>query len=292
MVKGETYNKQLFESEAFRHFINVFTNKQSGVTLGCEVTQDSQNITVAEGYFFICGGLLRESTGTQNTIPTDAGYYKLVYEIDLSKTNNKDEFNQGSYKFVRALGDYPELTQEDLDDGGTIYQLPFCQFRVTEQGLQDFKDIRPIINYGIYVKKEDKSFITVWNSESQEISHGNNFKFEFDQFENSENYFEMTNNNEIKVLKDCKAFITSSAFVEKSAGNGYVLSKLRVNNSIIENCLETISTEYYTCCKASGATCKLKAGDLITMMLDYTSESGNPTIRSGKNNSYITIFTI
>lgn len=150
MVRGETFNLQTFESAAFRHFINVFTNKQSGVTLGCEVTQDAQNINVAEGYFFIQGGLLRETTGTANTIPTDAGYYKLVYEIDLSKTNTKDNFNQGSYKFIKALGNYPELTQQDLDNDGTIYQFPFAQFRITEQGIQDFKDIRPIIDYGIY----------------------------------------------------------------------------------------------------------------------------------------------
>lgn len=153
MVRGETFNLQTFESAAFRHFINVFTNKQSGVTLGCEVTQDAQNINVAEGYFFIQGGLLRETTGTANTIPTDAGYYKLVYEIDLSKTNTKDNFNQGSYKFIKALGNYPELTQQDLDNDGTIYQFPFAQFRITEQGIQDFKDIRPLINYGVYERK-------------------------------------------------------------------------------------------------------------------------------------------
>ncbi len=153
MVKGETYDKQLFESDAFRHFINIFLNKQSGVTKGCEITKDTQNITVAAGCFVIQGGLLKETTGTDNAIPTEAGYYKLVYEIDLSKTNNKDEFKQGSYKFVKAIGDYPKLTQEDLDEGGTIYQLPFCQFRITEEGIQDFADIRTRVNYGIYEKK-------------------------------------------------------------------------------------------------------------------------------------------
>lgn len=153
MVKGETYNKQLFESEAFRHFINVFTNKQTGITKGCEITQDSQNITIEKGYFFILGGLLRETTGTANEIPSEAGYYKLVYEIDLSKINQKDAFNQGSYKFVKSLGEYPALTQEDLDNNGTVYQMPFCQFRITDQGLQDFKDIRQFVNYGIYEKK-------------------------------------------------------------------------------------------------------------------------------------------
>lgn len=153
MVKGETYNLQIFESEAFRHFINVFTNKQSGVTLGCTLQQNSQYITVQPGYFFIQGGLLREDTGTQNTIPTQAGYYILVYEINLSQTNQQDVFNQGSYKFIQGIGGYPTLTQQDLDNGGTIYQLPFCQFVITEGGLQDFKDIRPIIDYGIYETK-------------------------------------------------------------------------------------------------------------------------------------------
>lgn len=218
MVKGETFNLQHFESEAFRHFINVFTNKESGITQGCEITRDSQNIAVGQGYFFICGGLLRETTGTANEIPSDAGYYKLVYEIDLSKTNTKDNFNQGSYKFIKALGDYPSLTQQDLDNGGTIYQLPFAQFRITEQGLQDFLDIRNIVNYGIYTKKEEKSSITVWNSSNQAISKGNGFKFQFNQFDLEGNYFQITDNNEIKVLKDCRAYISSKVFVEKTLG--------------------------------------------------------------------------
>lgn len=153
MVRGETYDKQLFESEAFRHFINIFLNKQSGVTKGCELSKNSQSIVIGTGSFVIQGGFLKEVTGTENEIPSEAGYYKLVYEIDLSKTNTKNEFKQGNYKFVKALGDYPQLTQEDLDDGGNIYQLPFCQFRITELGLQDFKDLRKFIEYGIYQKK-------------------------------------------------------------------------------------------------------------------------------------------
>lgn len=157
MVRGETYDKQLFESEAFRHFINIFLNKQSGVTKGCEVTKETGNILVGPGSFVIQGGFLREVTGTKNEIPSEAGYYKLVYEVDLSKTNTKDEFKQGSYKFVKALGDYPKLIQEDLDNGGTIYQLPFCQFRVTEAGLQDFKDLRELIEYRIFQKNVEEA---------------------------------------------------------------------------------------------------------------------------------------
>lgn len=153
MVKGETYDKQAFENAVFRHFINIFLNKQDGVTKGCDLEKDAEAITITQGMFCIQGGFLREVEGTRNVIPKEAGYYKLVYEIDLSKTNLKGEFNQGSYKFVKALGDYPKLVQEDLENGGNIYQLAFCQFRITETGLQDFKDIRQFIEYGVYERK-------------------------------------------------------------------------------------------------------------------------------------------
>lgn len=147
MVEGQTYSEQLFESEAFRHFINVFLNKESGITKGCEITQTSSTIEISTGYFVIMGGLLKESTGTSNTIPTEAGYYKLVYEIDLSKVNTETSFEQGKYKFIKGVGSYPNLTQEDLDDNGNIYQFEFCQFRVTESGIQDYVDKRTFLDF-------------------------------------------------------------------------------------------------------------------------------------------------
>ena len=146
MVKGETYNKQLFENEAFRHFMNVFLSGESGITKGCELTQTSLTIAISPGYFFILGGLLREKTGVTLELPSEAGYYKLVYEIDLSKTNTSESFEQGSYKFIKGVGSYPNLTQEDLDDNGTVYQFEFCKFRITDNGISDYQDTRAIFN--------------------------------------------------------------------------------------------------------------------------------------------------
>lgn len=246
MVRGETFNLQAFESAAFRHFINVFTNKQSGVTSGCEVTQDSQNISVAKGYFFIQGGLLKETTGTANSIPTDAGYYKLVYEIDLSKTNTKHDFNQGSYKFVKALGEYPSLIQENLDNGGTIYQLPFCQFRITEQGIQDFKDIRTIINYGIYQEKGN----TLWqNPDLQSQFNAQTLKIEnLEKYNEIKVYFfrnysqDQKNIMTVNVPKNYTKEINYSDYHENNtrawlrsvsfSSNGIVFGNALINNSV------------------------------------------------------------
>ncbi len=291
MVKGETYDKQLFESDAFRHFINIFLNKQSGVTKGCEVTKDAQNITVAAGCFVIQGGLLKETTGTDNAIPTEAGYYKLVYEIDLSKTNNKYEFKQGSYKFVKALGDYPKLIQEDLDNGGTIYQLSFCQFRITETGLQDFKDLRKIIDYGIYVKKAECSYIVATLKTAQEISRGNNFLVKLNVADENGDFFKLNSAGKIEVLKDCMAHLSSKLFVHDCGGEGYVFSKIKVNNNEISSSLERIVNRDYTQSIDSGITYELKKGDIVSLAVDYTSDTGNPKIRSGANATNISIST-
>lgn len=300
MVKGETFNLQLFESEAFRHFINVFTNKKSGVTLGCELQRDEQNITVQDGYFFIQGGLLREDGGTQNQIPSEAGYYILVYEIDLSKNNQKDVFNQGSYKFVKGIGQYPNLTQEDLDNGGSIYQLEFCRFRISDTGFQDFQDTRSFVNYGIYltksdgdkyVQKSDKGSISVWNNNNQNISKGNGFKFSFSNQDVKGDFFQITSTSEIRVLKDCRAYISSKVFVEKTSGQGYVMSHVIRNGAIITEALEKMEQDF-TDCVDSGTILDLKANDLILMTVDYTSGSGNPEIRAGKTNSTINIFVV
>lgn len=175
MVKGETYDLQLFESRAFRHFVNVFLNLESGITKGCTVTNNKTTIDISEGMFIICGGILRETTGTSNAVPAEAGYYRLVYEIDLSRVNDKNNFNQGSYKFIKGIGDYPGLIQNNLDNMEEgIYQLGFCQFRITDEGMQDFKDIRPIINYGIYTRQ--------WTKKEVNLAQDQVYKLE--EFEN------------------------------------------------------------------------------------------------------------
>lgn len=59
------------------------------------------------------------------------------------------------------------MTQEDLENDGDVYQLEFCSFKVTEEGVQDFSDTRKKINYGIYELKES----VLWqnNNEFQEF---------------------------------------------------------------------------------------------------------------------------
>lgn len=286
MVKGETFDLQLFESEAFRHFINVFTNKQSGITLGCEVTQDSQNITVGQGYFFIQGGLLREETGTENEIPSEAGYYKLVYEIDLSKTNQKDVFNQGSYKFIKSVGGYPSLIQEDLDNDGTIYQLPFCQFRITEEGLQDFKDIREIINYGIY--EEKKSSVSAKTNNMTLLKDGNTkITYQSSEVEVVGEKIEFDSSLNTFVAKEnCKVSVSGTFYFTGVNEEMYAIVYILKNETRIYQAAANGNSTSFVSSAAFSDTpeIELNQGDYIYLSVTTNNSPGNPSL---DNHSYI-----
>lgn len=148
MLKGETFSLQTFTSDAFALFIDRFANEQCGVMTGCALSNTANSVTIGDGYFLIRGRLLRIiSNVTVSSITTD-GYYSLICEIDLSKTNTISEFNQGAIKVISGVSDYPSLTQQDITDDGTVYQYEFARFRVSSGSITDFTDRRTYVNYG------------------------------------------------------------------------------------------------------------------------------------------------
>lgn len=146
MLAGYTYDSQLFTSEAFRKFQNEFINGNCGVLDGMSVTTTTTTATIANGWAIIKGGLLREQGGTTLSL-TDNGYYIVALQIDLSQTNTETNFNQGSFVALRGANAYPTLTQEDLTDGGTLYQLGLAKFQKSDSGITNFTDIRQILNW-------------------------------------------------------------------------------------------------------------------------------------------------
>lgn len=159
MIRAVTFDKQLMRSEDFAHQVNYFYQGKMGVSKGCEVSTDTNgNIVVSDGYFSIYGRLLRNVGDTVvevPTIPSGELYSILVFEVDLSKENSIDEFRQGEFKIVSSTSGYPSLTQQNLDDGGTIYQLEFCRFINTTNGITSFKDTRTILSLGMYTLQDD-----------------------------------------------------------------------------------------------------------------------------------------
>lgn len=159
MVRGITFDKQALASEDFAHQVNYFYQGKMGVTKGCEVNIDVDgNLVVTEGYFTIYGRLLKNEGETIVEVPTvPAGtlFSCLVFEVDLTKENTIDAFNQGQFKIVSNAVTYPTLVQENLDNGGNIYQLEFAKFENTVAGIINLQDTRTILSMQMYTPQDE-----------------------------------------------------------------------------------------------------------------------------------------
>lgn len=140
-VRGITFAKQTVSANDDAHIYKVLLHGRNGRTKGCQMTYGTDDIYISEGYFFAGNRLIEiPSTETVTTpvITSGTTYCRLVFEIDLSKTNTNDAFNQGYFKILTATGDYPAITREDLDDGGNVFQMPFARFVKTISGISSF----------------------------------------------------------------------------------------------------------------------------------------------------------
>lgn len=151
MQVGITFDRCNVTSANDAHYHWTFLNKTNGVTKGCAVTSTSNTITIGKGYFIIFGRFV-QITGdeiiTPEAVTTGTAYRRLVYEIDLTKTNTDTEFNQGYFKVLSSANTtYPALTQQDLDNGGTIYQMPFARFTQSVSGISNFVSELTSINF-------------------------------------------------------------------------------------------------------------------------------------------------
>lgn len=176
-IRGITFSKQSVSSNDDAHINRILLSGGDGVTRGCKMTHGTDDIFISEGYFLIAGRLVEiPSSETVSTpvISSGTSYCRLVFEIDLSKSNTNTEFLQGAFKVTKSTTGTPVLTQEDLENGGNVYQLPFAKFTKTASGIQNFVSELKTIgsvegNQTIYVS-------TIGNDASGDGSQNNPFK--------------------------------------------------------------------------------------------------------------------
>lgn len=147
MLKGLVFNLQTFTSEAFALFIDKFLNGNCGVAKGCALSNTSNSATIGDGYFVIRGRFLQVISGVTVSDITNNGFYSLICEIDLSKTNTVDQLNQAEIKTVYGASNYPTLTQQDITGSGTVYQYEFARFKVENGSITNFTDRRTFIDF-------------------------------------------------------------------------------------------------------------------------------------------------
>lgn len=142
MISGITFDQQAIKAEDMAHFMRTFSANANGITRGCGITSDSDNMYVAEGYLLIQGREIK-ITGTQtiafNKVTTGEQYCDVVIEIDLSKSNTETACNQLAIKTLTSSSGYPALTQQDLEDEPTgTYQYLLAQYHTSTSGIDSF----------------------------------------------------------------------------------------------------------------------------------------------------------
>lgn len=140
-IRGVTFSKQSVSSNDDAHIYKMLLNGRSGKTKGCIMTFGTDDIYISSGYFFVANRLVEvSSTETISTpiVATGTTYCRLVFEFDSSKTNSNTEFNQGYFKILSSASDYPDITQENIEEGGNIYQMPFARFTKSIAGIGSF----------------------------------------------------------------------------------------------------------------------------------------------------------
>ena len=147
MLKGHVFNLQTFTAEAFAITFDKVLQGRCGVLKGCELSNTSNSATIGEGYFVVRGRPLQVIGSESVSNISNNGYYCLVCEIDLSKTNTADTLNQAAIKTVYDANNYPTLTQQDITGSGTIYQYEFARFKVESGNITNFTDKRTYLDF-------------------------------------------------------------------------------------------------------------------------------------------------
>lgn len=165
MVNGITYDLQNISAADLSHIFWEIGGKRDGVFSGCAITYSGRNLYLAAGYF-AARGYLTKLTGTTQvagpTVTSGTLYCVLVYEIDLSQTPSAEEFTQGSFKVLSNATGYPALTQEDLDNGGSIYQMSFARFLMTSTGISALVENGELFDTWVSVTVPESGWSNAW----------------------------------------------------------------------------------------------------------------------------------
>ena len=141
MLDGFVFDQRPITSEDWAHYNWVFSGKKDGVTSGCAMTVSGSDINVADGYFLIRGRMGVVKGTTTITAPSVASgqlYAVLVAKIDLTQTNTETEMNQLTFEIKTSQTAYPTAVQQDLDAGGTTYEVIFARFLIGVNGITNF----------------------------------------------------------------------------------------------------------------------------------------------------------
>lgn len=105
---------------------------------GCEFTYSGSTLTMAAGQLIACGRQFRHPL-SENWAVTGAtsGFARLLLTIDTTKASTKTAFDQinTSIEYATDANGFPALTQADINEAGTTYQVVLCVVSLGPGGI-------------------------------------------------------------------------------------------------------------------------------------------------------------
>ncbi len=164
------------------HFLTSGVNGIFYGILGrCQASVSNNYISFQNGYVQVYGRRIYVESGTKISVSLDGSAYGyVIIKIDLGN-------NSISLEKKEASSAYPTLTQNDLMNGGLIYEFPLCRYTKTSTSITldtnydppSIKNDQTKINEkGTEVKNDASSkYGPVWDMYSS-LSQGNCYVFE------------------------------------------------------------------------------------------------------------------
>lgn len=115
---------------------------QNGIATGATVTSEGALLLhIDSGWGVIKGRIFSIEAETISATPSTSGTVKgrLILQIDITNTTNPIAF------VTQAAATLPALQQEDINNAGTIFQLPIATYDVNEVALSNLQMVAPVV---------------------------------------------------------------------------------------------------------------------------------------------------
>lgn len=107
----------------------VFAACISDGLYGGAITTSGTSLRLTPGKIIACGRVIRIASQTDIAMTETSGYARLVLTIDKSKSAAQQRSLDVEYQ--ASEGAFPALTQNDINNGGTKYQVALCMARLS-----------------------------------------------------------------------------------------------------------------------------------------------------------------
>ena len=107
-----------------------------GIANGCELSIAGATLNLGAGNIIACGRNIKVPAAQAIAVTgASSGYARLVLTIDLSAS--EDQQIKLDMEYAASESGFSSLTQEDINDGGTVYQTEIVRVKLGSSGITE-----------------------------------------------------------------------------------------------------------------------------------------------------------